>query len=72
MTKYLNPLARKGSRLLVTCAHISESNSHLLKKSVCDFSDGPRKWLRLRTPNAGGPGYIPGQATRSDTPQKNK
>ncbi|TEA40985.1 hypothetical protein DBR06_SOUSAS9010008, partial [Sousa chinensis] len=23
------------------------------------------QWLRLRTPNAGGPGLIPGQGTRS-------
>ena len=29
------------------------------------------QWLRLRTPNAGGPGVIPGQGTRSHTPQLN-
>ncbi|TEA25323.1 hypothetical protein DBR06_SOUSAS21410020, partial [Sousa chinensis] len=27
------------------------------------------QWLRLRTPNAGGPGLIPGQGTRSHMPQ---
>ena len=27
------------------------------------------QWLRLRTPNAGGPGLIPGQGTRSRIPQ---
>ena len=27
------------------------------------------KWLRLSTPNAGGPGLIPGQGTRSHMPQ---
>ncbi|TEA31286.1 hypothetical protein DBR06_SOUSAS710034, partial [Sousa chinensis] len=26
-------------------------------------------WLRLHTPNAGGPGLIPGQGTRSHMPQ---
>ncbi|TEA14718.1 hypothetical protein DBR06_SOUSAS3110025, partial [Sousa chinensis] len=26
-------------------------------------------WLRLRAPNAGGPGSIPGQGTRSHMPQ---
>ena len=28
-------------------------------------------WLRLPTPNAGGTGLIPGQRTRSHTPQLN-
>ena len=27
------------------------------------------QWLRLGTPNAGGPGSIPGQGTRSRMPQ---
>ena len=27
------------------------------------------QWLRLRTPNAGDPGSIPGQGTRSHMPQ---
>ncbi|TEA25092.1 hypothetical protein DBR06_SOUSAS6010076, partial [Sousa chinensis] len=27
------------------------------------------QWLRLRIPNAGGPGSIPGQGTRSRMPQ---
>ncbi|TEA34858.1 hypothetical protein DBR06_SOUSAS4310039, partial [Sousa chinensis] len=27
------------------------------------------QWLRLCTPNAGGPGSIPGQRTRSHMPQ---
>ncbi|TEA42750.1 hypothetical protein DBR06_SOUSAS1610279, partial [Sousa chinensis] len=27
------------------------------------------QWLRLHTPNAGGPGSIPGQGTRSHMPQ---
>ena len=27
------------------------------------------QWLRLCTPNAGGPGLIPGQRTRSHMPQ---
>ena len=27
------------------------------------------QWLRLRTPNTGGPGSIPGQGTRSHMPQ---
>ena len=27
------------------------------------------QWLRLRAPNAGGPGLIPGQGTRSRMPQ---
>ena len=27
------------------------------------------QWLRLRAPNAGGPGSIPGQGTRSHVPQ---
>ena len=27
------------------------------------------QWLRLRAPNAGGPGLIPGQGTRSHVPQ---
>ena len=27
------------------------------------------QWLRLRAPNAGGPGSIPGQGTRSQRPQ---
>ena len=27
------------------------------------------QWLRLRAPNAGGPGLIPGQGTRSHLPQ---
>ena len=27
------------------------------------------QWLRLRAPNAGGPGSIPGQGTRSHMPQ---
>ena len=27
------------------------------------------QWLRLRTPNSGGPGSIPGQGTRSCMPQ---
>ena len=26
------------------------------------------QWLKLQTPNAGGPGLIPGQGTRSHTP----
>ncbi|TEA37689.1 hypothetical protein DBR06_SOUSAS9210004, partial [Sousa chinensis] len=28
------------------------------------------QWLRLRAPNAGGPGSIPGQGTRSHMPTK--
>ncbi|TEA24199.1 hypothetical protein DBR06_SOUSAS17310001, partial [Sousa chinensis] len=28
------------------------------------------QWLRLHTPNAGGPGSIPGQGTRSHMPQR--
>ena len=28
------------------------------------------QWLRLRAPNAGGPGSIPGQGTRSHMPQQ--
>ena len=28
------------------------------------------QWLRLHTPNAGGPGSIPGQGTRSHMPQQ--
>ncbi|TEA30236.1 hypothetical protein DBR06_SOUSAS12710011, partial [Sousa chinensis] len=28
------------------------------------------QWLRLLTPNAGGPGSIPGQGTRSHMPQR--
>ena len=27
------------------------------------------QWLRLQAPTAGGPGYIPGQGTRSRMPQ---
>ena len=27
------------------------------------------QWLRLHAPNAGGPGWIPGQGTRSHMPQ---
>ena len=27
------------------------------------------QWLRLHTPNAGGPGLIPGKGTRSPMPQ---
>ena len=27
------------------------------------------QWVRLRAPNAGGPGSIPGQGTRSRMPQ---
>ena len=27
------------------------------------------QWLRLRAPNAGGPGSIPGQGTRAHVPQ---
>ncbi|TEA23326.1 hypothetical protein DBR06_SOUSAS10410006, partial [Sousa chinensis] len=27
------------------------------------------QWLRLHAPNAGGPGLIPGQGTRSHMPQ---
>ena len=30
------------------------------------------QWLRLRAPNAGGPGSIPGQGTRSRMPQLKK
>ena len=30
---------------------------------------GTTLWLRLCTPNAGGPGSIPGQGTRSHMPQ---
>ena len=39
-------------------------------KLVPELSCGPVvRWLRLHSPNAGGPGSIPGQGTRSHMPQ---
>ena len=46
--------------------------SHTSKELVRNAGSGTSlmaQWLRLRTPNAGGPGSIPGQGTRSHMPQ---
>ena len=43
-------------------------NSILLKKKK-DWTPLVVQWLRLHAPNAGGPGSIPGQGTRSRMPQ---
>ena len=63
------------SRLSADRCHIphklTETVNDPLPKSQVKNIEGSLvvQWLRLRAPNAGGPGSIPGQGTRSHMPQ---
>ena len=46
-------------------SHVSLLSGCLLKKNVYSGTSLVGQWLRHRAPNAGGPGSIPGQGTRS-------
>ena len=43
--------------------------STMCGRTEADVRTSLVQWLRLRTPNAGGPGSVPGQGTRSHMPQ---
>ena len=71
---YLTIHTRKNSKRIKDWSMKTDSNSRnnnvkdwyvWLYKNVCRGTSLVVQWLRLHAPNAGGPGSIPGQETRS-------
>ena len=64
---------REGN-VCVPCAEDASSKLELLQPGLQNLKEWAGtslvvQWLRLRTPNARGPGSIPGQGTRFHMPQ---